>query len=76
MSIVWEADRPHNDRHYRVDSTRLRKPAREPRVNFEDGMLNTAEWYARRAERLEADEEEQLGRRTKGKGKGNKEGKD
>ncbi len=43
--IKFVADRPGHDLRYAVDSSKLRGLDWEPRVNFEDGLRQTIEWY-------------------------------
>lgn len=47
--IAHVADRPGHDRHYHVDSTRLRTELGwRPTVDFEHGLATTVDWYIER----------------------------
>jgi dTDP-glucose 4,6-dehydratase len=39
------ADRPGHDRRYSLDTTKLRRLGWAPRVDFDDGLAATVEWY-------------------------------
>ncbi len=41
------ADRPGHDRRYCLDTGKLRSIGWQPRVNFEDGLRDTVDWYRR-----------------------------
>jgi len=46
--IRFVADRPGHDRRYAIDSSKLRRELGwVPRVNFEDGIAMTIDWYMR-----------------------------
>lgn len=43
--IEYVKDRPGHDVRYAVDTTRLRNLGWKPKMNFEDGIKKTVEWY-------------------------------
>jgi dTDP-glucose 4,6-dehydratase len=45
--LNFVADRPGHDWRYAVDSRPIRKLGWQPKVNFEEGLRKTVEWYAK-----------------------------
>ena len=43
--IAWVPDRPGHDFRYSVDWSKVRELGWEPRVNLEEGLRRTLEWY-------------------------------
>jgi dTDP-glucose 4,6-dehydratase len=46
--IQFVPDRPGHDWRYSIDSSAIRKLGWEPKVNFEEGLGKTVEWYQQR----------------------------
>ena len=44
-TIVYNASKPFGDKRRVLDTTKLRALGFEPRVNLEEGIMNTFEWY-------------------------------
>jgi dTDP-glucose 4,6-dehydratase len=44
--IAFVADRPGHDRHYAIDSAKIRRELGwQPRENFDTGIAKTVDWY-------------------------------
>ena len=46
--ITYVEDRPGHDRRYALDTTKLRGMGWAPKVDFDDGLASTVEWYRER----------------------------
>ncbi len=44
--IQYVQDRPGHDRRYAIDSSKLQALGWKPQIDFNDGITDTAEWYA------------------------------
>ena len=43
--VDFVADRPGHDRRYALDDSKTREIGYQPRVQFEDGIASTVQWY-------------------------------
>ena len=49
--IKYVSDRPGHDRRYAIDCTKIKNKLRwKKRLSFEEGLLNTVDWYLKNTE--------------------------